>query len=519
MTVAPKKALGQHFLVDENILGVIGRLAELDADRRRARGRPGSRCPHPLPRRSRARGPCRRARPLARAGSPRPLGERSNVHLVWADALDLDVADSPPCTHEARRQSPLQHCDAARRRVTRARRVAPALVRHGAARGRRQVLRAAAHQGVRRGLGSRPARARERRGFHPVPPTVFRPRPRVDSALVAFERVRGRARSPTVRPVVEAAFAHRRKTLANSVALAGLAAASPRRGSAARVDRHRPASEPRSSSRRSSSRSLSTSDEAARSAYAKINLGLVVGSLRDDGKHEVVTVLQRVDLHDDVALERRGRSSRSRGSRRTRSSGARWSRSPSAAGSSRAGTSGSRSGSRSPPGLGGGSSDAAAALQLANADCPDPLRPNALHAIAAAVGADVPFFLRQGAQVATGDGTELTGVDLPIDYHVVAGRAAGREETVHRCGLRRVRRTRRRSRVRAARSSIPSRARVDLGRAPTSPGFRRTISPRRRSRASSTPRGRFALTSRVPAPPSTASSSSGRSRCGRRRGS
>ena len=33
VTVAPKKALGQHFLVDENILGVIGRLAELgDAD-------------------------------------------------------------------------------------------------------------------------------------------------------------------------------------------------------------------------------------------------------------------------------------------------------------------------------------------------------------------------------------------------------------------------------------------------------------------------------------------------------
>ena len=32
MNVAPKKALGQHFLVDENILGVIGRLAELEAD-------------------------------------------------------------------------------------------------------------------------------------------------------------------------------------------------------------------------------------------------------------------------------------------------------------------------------------------------------------------------------------------------------------------------------------------------------------------------------------------------------
>ena len=32
MSVRPKKQLGQHFLVDENILGVIERLAELGPD-------------------------------------------------------------------------------------------------------------------------------------------------------------------------------------------------------------------------------------------------------------------------------------------------------------------------------------------------------------------------------------------------------------------------------------------------------------------------------------------------------
>ena len=37
-------------------------------------------------------------------------------------------------------------------------------------------------------------------------------------------------------------------------------------------------------------------------AFAKINLALVVGPLRDDGKHEVVTVLQRISLADTVAL-------------------------------------------------------------------------------------------------------------------------------------------------------------------------------------------------------------------------
>ena len=37
-------------------------------------------------------------------------------------------------------------------------------------------------------------------------------------------------------------------------------------------------------------------------AYAKINLALVVGPTRPDGKHEVVTVLQRVDLADTITV-------------------------------------------------------------------------------------------------------------------------------------------------------------------------------------------------------------------------
>ena len=37
-------------------------------------------------------------------------------------------------------------------------------------------------------------------------------------------------------------------------------------------------------------------------AHAKINLALVVGPARADGKHEVATVLQRISLADTVAL-------------------------------------------------------------------------------------------------------------------------------------------------------------------------------------------------------------------------
>jgi 16S rRNA (adenine1518-N6/adenine1519-N6)-dimethyltransferase len=54
--------------------------------------------------------------------------------------------------------------------------------------------------------------------------TVFRPPPNVDSALVAFRRRGPLPPSyPRLKRVVTAAFAHRRKTLPNSLALAGVA--------------------------------------------------------------------------------------------------------------------------------------------------------------------------------------------------------------------------------------------------------------------------------------------------------
>jgi 4-diphosphocytidyl-2-C-methyl-D-erythritol kinase len=42
-----------------------------------------------------------------------------------------------------------------------------------------------------------------------------------------------------------------------------------------------------------------------------------------------------------------------------------------------------------------------------------------LHELAAELGADVPFFLISGPQLAEGTGTELTALDLPQDYWVV----------------------------------------------------------------------------------------------------
>ena len=52
-------------------------------------------------------------------------------------------------------------------------------------------------------------------------------------------------------------------------------------------------------------------------APAKLNLALVVGAPRSDGKHEVVTVLERLSFHDTVSV-RRADSSGFTASRTTR---------------------------------------------------------------------------------------------------------------------------------------------------------------------------------------------------------
>lgn len=153
-------------------------------------------------------------------------------------------------------------------------------------------------------------------------------------------------------------------------------------------------------------------------ATAKLNLALVVGPRREDGRHEVATVLQRLDLADRIALEGapaltvegfpedtlvRGALERLAAAAgiEPRWRARIWKHIPVAGG------------------LGGGSSDAATALRLANETLPEPLPPATLHELAAELGADVPFFLTSGPQLAEGTGTELTQLDLPQDYWVV----------------------------------------------------------------------------------------------------
>ena len=153
-------------------------------------------------------------------------------------------------------------------------------------------------------------------------------------------------------------------------------------------------------------------------APAKVNLALVVGPKRADGRHEVVTVLQRIDLADRVTIDAGDSLSVSgfagdtlvrralEGLAAAAGVEPRWR---------------ARIEKRIPvaSGLGGGSSDAATALLLANRTLAEPLAPEALHELAEGLGADVPFFLRHGPALGTGTGTELHELELPQDFWIV----------------------------------------------------------------------------------------------------
>jgi 4-diphosphocytidyl-2-C-methyl-D-erythritol kinase len=153
-------------------------------------------------------------------------------------------------------------------------------------------------------------------------------------------------------------------------------------------------------------------------AHAKINLALVVGPLGEGGKHEVVTVLQRISLADTVGLSVGDRLSVSGFADDTIVTEALHALAA-VAGVDPCWEVEIEKAIPVAAGLGGGSSDAAAALLLANDLLPEPLTPVRLGEVAATIGVDVPFFLISGTQLGTADGTVLAPVDLPADYSVV----------------------------------------------------------------------------------------------------
>ncbi len=153
-------------------------------------------------------------------------------------------------------------------------------------------------------------------------------------------------------------------------------------------------------------------------APAKINLALVVGPRREDGKHELMTVYERIGLADTLSLEPaddlevEGFPADTLVTRALMALAA-------AAGVEPGWRISIEKQIPVGAGLAGGSSDAAAALTLANETLVQPLAAAKLHELAAALGADVPLFLTTGPQLGEGDGTQLTQLELPRDYCVL----------------------------------------------------------------------------------------------------
>lgn len=159
-------------------------------------------------------------------------------------------------------------------------------------------------------------------------------------------------------------------------------------------------------------------------ARAKVNLGLEILGRRSNGYHEIVTILQEIDLAD--RLEFQEASELALASNRPDLADDPENLVLRAARSLRA-AAGVTGGARiflekSIPvaaGLGGGSSDAAATLVALNRLWQIDWPLTQLEELARGIGTDVAFFLRGGTQLATGLGDELTSLPTPPLWVVV----------------------------------------------------------------------------------------------------
>ncbi len=238
--VRPRRDLGQNFLIDSNILGVIERAAALEPDdvALEIGGGLGVLSEYLAPR-------CAHVHvveidralvaPLEDALAPHP-----NTTLHVADAMALDLGALTPAPTKVVANLPYGIAAGA---ILRTIEELGAVTRWVAMVQREVGERFAAAPGSGAyGVPSVLAQlACEVRVHRAVSRSVFHPVPNVDSVLVVLERT-GPAAPPALRALVQAAFAHRRKALARSLALSPAFGAGVRdRARAALVDLGHPA--------------------------------------------------------------------------------------------------------------------------------------------------------------------------------------------------------------------------------------------------------------------------------------
>ena len=217
--VRPVRELGQNFLIDSNILEVIGRAADLRPEDvvLEIGGGLGV-----LSEWLAARVAFVHVVEIDRRLSDAledAVGRLDNVAVVWGDAMEVPLASLLPAPTRVVANLPYGVAAGA---LLRTLEELPSVERCVVMVQREVGERLAAGPGSGTyGLTSVLAQlAGEVRVVRSVSRTVFFPVPNVDSVLVTVVR-RGPAPSPALRAFVGAAFAHRRKALARSVALAG----------------------------------------------------------------------------------------------------------------------------------------------------------------------------------------------------------------------------------------------------------------------------------------------------------
>jgi 16S rRNA (adenine1518-N6/adenine1519-N6)-dimethyltransferase len=216
--IRPNRELGQNFLVDSNILAVIGRAAELDAGDvvLEVGGGLGVLSEYLAARTAHVHvvEVDRRLEPPLRDA----LAGYANATLHFADAVKLDLAGLHPEPTKVVANLPYGVA-------------AGVILRTIEQLPRAHTWVAMVQKEVGERFAARPGSgaygvpsvlaqlACDVRVLRPISRTVFHPVPNVDSVLVGLER-RGPAPDPELRALVQQGFAHRRKALARSVSLA-----------------------------------------------------------------------------------------------------------------------------------------------------------------------------------------------------------------------------------------------------------------------------------------------------------
>jgi 16S rRNA (adenine1518-N6/adenine1519-N6)-dimethyltransferase len=226
--VRPDRDLGQNFLIDSNILGVIGRAAELEPDDvvLEIGGGLGVLSEYLAERVAHVH--VIELDERLRDALQDATGEHANTTVHWGDAMTIDLSPLDPPPNKIVANLPYGIAAGV---LLRSIEQLPS-VRLWVAMAQREVgerLAAAPGSGA---YGTPSVLAQlvcDVRVLRAVPRTVFHPVPNVDSVLVGMYRrspadgagAEGQATSPALRALVSGGFAHRRKTLVGSLALSG----------------------------------------------------------------------------------------------------------------------------------------------------------------------------------------------------------------------------------------------------------------------------------------------------------